>query len=98
MIYSMSSLISVILSPDRNGMVVPFVVEKDGKYYKVDDVKQIRTASGRQGMAKEKYLVNINGHDKFIFHEGYNWYILNEEEDVRTFANPASSPSEAIAI
>ncbi len=98
MVYSMSSRINVILSPDRNGMIVPYIIEKEGRYYRVDDVKQIRITSGRQGTAKEKYLVNINGHDKFIFHEGYGWYILNEDEDERTFANPASTPSEAIAI
>ena len=98
MIYSMSSRINVIMSPDRNGMIVPYIIEKEGRYYRVDDVKQIRITSGRQGAAKEKYLVNINGHDKFIFHEGYGWYILNEDEDERTFANPASTHSEAIAI
>ena len=45
-----------------------------------------------------KYLVNINGHDKYVFYDGYLWYILNEDEDQRTFASPAASPSEAIAI
>ena len=98
MIYGTTSRIDVILHQDRNGMLVPYVIEKDGKFYKVQDVKQIRAASGRQRTAKEKYLVNINGHDKYIFHEGYCWYMLKEDEDVRTFASPAASPAEAIAI
>ena len=100
MIYGMTSRINVILKQDwnRNGLPVPYIIEKDGQFYKVQDVKQIRTASGRQYRNTVKYLVNINGHDKYVFYDGYFWYILNEDEDQRTFANPAASPSEAIAI
>ena len=79
-------------------MLVPYVIEKDGKFYKVQDIKQIRSGSGRQRGATIKYLVNINGHDKYVFRDEYCWYIIDEEEDKRTFANPAASPSEAIAI
>ena len=98
MIYAMTRRIDVILSCDRNGMLVPYVIRKDGKYFKVQDVKQIRTGSGKQRRTTIKYLVNINGHDKYVFHDEYCWYILDEDEDERTFANPAASPSEAIAI
>ena len=98
MIYGMTSKIDVILNRDKNGMLVPYVIEKDGKFYKVQDVKQIRSGSGRQRGATIKYLVNINGHDKYVFRDEYCWYIIDEEEDKRTFANPAASPSEAIAI
>ncbi len=98
MIYGMTSKIDVILNRDRNGMLVPYVIEKDGKFYKVQDIKQIRSVSGRQRGATMKYLVNINGHDKYVFRDEYCWYTIDEEEDKRTFANPAASPSEAIAI
>ncbi|MBR2672826.1 MAG: hypothetical protein IKE27_11560 [Oscillospiraceae bacterium] len=98
MIYGMTSRIDVILHQDRNGMLVPYVIEKEGKFYKVQDVKQIRTSSQRQRGATIKYLVNINGHDKYVFCNEYSWYIIDEEEDKRTFSNPAASPSEAIAI
>ena len=90
--------VDVIMNHDKNGLLVPYVIEKDGKIYGIQDVKQIRVSSGRQGIVKEKYLVNINGHDKFVFREGYHWYIYDEAEDERTFANPASSPAEAVAI
>ncbi|MBR2672858.1 MAG: hypothetical protein IKE27_11725 [Oscillospiraceae bacterium] len=40
MVYSMSSRINVILSPDRNGMIVPYIIEKEGRYYRVDDVNK----------------------------------------------------------
>ena len=53
MIYSMSSRINVILSPDRNGMIVPYIIEKEGRYYRVDDVKQIRIASGRRVLPRK---------------------------------------------
>ena len=100
MVFGMTSRINVILKQDwnRNGLPVPYIIEKDGHFYKVQDVKQIRAASGRQYRNTVKYLVNINGHDKYVFYDGYFWYILNEDEDQRTFANPAASPSEAIAI
>ena len=98
MIYAMTRRIDVILSHDRNGMLVPYVIEKDGKFFRVQDVKQIRTGSGKQRRTTWKYLVNINGHDKYVFRDDYCWYILDEDEDERTFANPAASPSEAIAI
>ena len=98
MIYGMTSRIDVMLKRDRNGLIVPYIIEKDGQFFKVQDVKQIRAASGRQNRNSVKFLVNINGHDKYVFYDGYLWYILNEEEDKRTFAYPAASPSEAIAI
>ena len=68
MVYSMSSRINVILSPDRNGMIVPYIIEKEGRNYRVDDVKQIRIMSGRQGTAKEKYLVLPCKSQKFHLH------------------------------
>ena len=98
MIYGMTSRIDVIVKRDRNGMLVPYIVEKGGKFYKVEDVKQVRVTTGRQRTVKEKYLVNINGHDKYVFRENNWWYIFDEDEDQRTFAKPAASPSEAIAI
>ena len=90
--------VDVILNIDRNGMLVPFMVERDGQFYKVRDVKQIRVVSGRQRIPREKYLVNINGHDKFVFREGIRWFVYDEDEDVRTFACPAASPAEALVI
>ena len=55
MVYSMSSRINVILSPDRNGMIVPYIIEKEGRYYRVDDVKQIRIP-----VAGGNYLETLN--------------------------------------
>ncbi len=87
MVFGMTSRIDVILKRDRNGLPVPYIVEKDGQFYKVQDVKQIRAASGRQ-YRNTVFQAAVEG---FLF-------ILNEDEDQRTFANPAASPSEAIAI
>ena len=98
MIYGMTSRIDVMLKRDRNGMIVPYIIEKDGQFYRVQDVKRIQPASGRQRRNTVKFLVNINGHDKYVFYDGYLWYILNEDEDQRTFVNPAASLSEATAI
>ena len=98
MVFGMTTAIEVTVSRNVNGIPTPSLVKKDGKYFRVQEVKRMQFDSGRQRIPREKYLVNINGYDKYLIKEGNRWYILNESEDERIFSHPASTPAEAIAI
>ncbi len=80
--------IEVVMRQDGSSVPLPAAIKRDGKYYQIEDVKRIVTESDRRGGSREKYLVNINGYDKYIFHERSGWYILNESEDKRIFTDP----------
>ena len=87
MIYGLTSRVGMLMEIDRYGAVMPRILIRDGKYYPVEEVKQV-WCNPRSGMVREKYLVTINGHDKYVLHEGLGWYIIDDPEDVRTFSNP----------
>ena len=90
--------VDVIVDRSTIGIPMPRTVKRDGKFYRIQEVKRMQFDSGRQRVPREKYLVNINGYDKYLIKEGHGWYILNESEDEMIFAEPAESPFEAIAI
>ena len=98
MTYEDKRVVDVIIDCSRNGIPNPRVIKRDGKYYQIQEVKRVRFDSGSQRVPREKYLVNINGYDKYLIKEGNRWYIINESEDERIFSHPALTPVEAMAI
>ncbi len=90
--------IDVIMARDGSGLPLPRVIKRKGKYYRILEVKRMQFSSGRQRVPVEKYLVNINGYDKFLIREGSRWHILNESEDKRIFAESFRTQAEAVAV
>ena len=69
--------VSVIARIDEEGRVYPLrIVWRDGRIFEIDRVlESIRRASGRVGGMGLRYLVSVNGHEKYLFYEGPRWFV-----------------------
>lgn len=60
-----------------DGAVTPLeVLWRDGRRFEVDRVHEaIRRASTRVGGTGIRYLVTMNGHEKYLFFENPRWFV-----------------------
>lgn len=62
---------------DEDGRLTPLEIDwRDGRIFVIDRVYEVvRRASQRVGGTGMRYLVSVNGHDKFLFYEGPRWFV-----------------------
>ena len=62
---------------DVDGRLTPLeIIWRDGRTFAIDRVHEsIRRASQRVGGTGIRYLVSVNGHEKFLFYEGPRWFV-----------------------
>ncbi len=81
----MKVYVEVIASFDVNGEVNPLSLKwEDGRIYEIDKILDVRpTASLKGGGAGTRYLVRINGQERYLFCEGQN--VMNRHSFCRWF-------------
>lgn len=62
---------------DEDGQLTPLEIDwRDGRIFVIDRVYEVvRRASQRVGGTGMRYLVSVNGRDKFLFYEGPRWFV-----------------------
>lgn len=62
---------------DEDGRITPLAIRwRDGREFKIDRVEDaIRRASRRVGGTGIRYLVSINGREKYLYYEGPRWFV-----------------------
>ena len=62
---------------DVDGRLTPLeIVWRDGRIFAIDRVHEaIRRASQRVGGTGIRYLVSVNGREKYLFYEGPRWFV-----------------------
>ena len=62
---------------DVDGQIVPLeIIWRDGRAFEIDRVlESIRRASRRVGGTGLRFLVAVNGHEKYLFYEGPRWFV-----------------------
>ncbi|WP_080798455.1 hypothetical protein [Arabiibacter massiliensis] len=62
---------------DVDGRVTPLsIVWRDGRTFEIDRViDSIRRASARVGGTGIRYLVTVNGREKYLFFENPRWFV-----------------------
>lgn len=70
---------------DVDGRMEPLeIVWRDGRRFEIDRVHEaIRRASARVGGTGLRYLVSVNGHEKYLFYEGPRWFVEEIADDAR---------------
>ena len=62
---------------DEDGRITPLTIRwRDGREFEIDRVEDaIRRASRRVGGTGIRYLVSINGREKYLYYEGPRWFV-----------------------
>lgn len=71
--------ISVIAKMQSDGKIIPLnILWEDGRNFEIDKVLDIRKAASTKGGGKGlRYLVKLNGKEKYIWLDDYFWFIEN---------------------
>lgn len=69
--------VAVTARIDADGRVTPLEITwRDGRTFEVDRVLDaVRRASTRVGGTGMRYLVSVNGREKYLFHEEPRWFV-----------------------
>lgn len=69
--------VAVTARIDAEGRVTPLEITwRDGRTFEVDRVLDaVRRASTRVGGTGMRYLVSVNGREKYLFHEEPRWFV-----------------------
>ncbi|MDR1795516.1 MAG: hypothetical protein LBR25_08995 [Erysipelotrichaceae bacterium] len=68
--------VSVIAHCDREGKVMPLVIEwENQKKYRIDRILEIRPAASQVGGGGILYRVRIGSQERRLFYENYRWFI-----------------------
>lgn len=69
--------VDVIANIDEDGTIRPLSIAwRDGRTFVIDEVNEVaRRASERVGGAGIRYLVSINGRQKFLYFEKPRWFV-----------------------
>ncbi|MBQ8996264.1 MAG: hypothetical protein IJ091_10665 [Oscillospiraceae bacterium] len=69
-----------------NGLCCPQVLETEAGAFLLEDVKKIQKLSSKNEYgADERYLVKLNGQDRYLYREGDRWFIIPDKKDFEAF-------------
>ena len=68
---------------DAEGRITPLeIIWRDGRTFEIDRVHDaIRRTSARVGGTGIRYLVSVNGREKYLFYEGPRWFVEEIVQD-----------------